>query len=272
MSKRLYRIENALYNNVWCIRPDVYFSMIKQLQAHYKGEVRADSFDDIGDGETINLNVPPNVALICVDGTIGKHLSMMETACGGVDVDSVSQQLIEANENTNIDSILLYVNSPGGTIVGIPELAQLITSIAANKDVIGYVDVMACSAGYWVISQCTAVYAAPSAIIGNIGAYNVLVSEVEALKKAGIEMVSIKSDPMKTAGASWEAITPEVKAFFQTKIYNIKSAFKADILSKRDVPDDAMTGLWYSGNEAVENNLIDGTLNNINDLISSFSE
>lgn len=273
MSKQLYRIENALMNNIWCIKPDVYYSIIKQLQSHYKGEVKADLMDgDLTSGEpTILLDIPANVAFISIDGTLGKHLSLLETACGGVDYDSISAQLMAANADTNIDSVLIYINSPGGMVVGLQETAQLIAEVAANKDVICYVDCMCASAAYWLASQCTAIYCAPSAFIGNVGAYNVLVDETAALAKAGMVINCIQSDPLKTAGAPWEKLSDEAKALFQARIDNMKADFVSAIQSKRQVSDDVLKGWIYSGNEAVENNLVDGTLDNINDLVSSLA-
>jgi signal peptide peptidase SppA len=275
MAKSLYRIENALFNKVWCLKPDVYYSMIKQLQSYYVGEKKADLMDSDSygdpDNDIIDLDLPSNVALISIDGVIGKHLSLLETQCGGVDIDQITQDLNAANASADIEAILLYINSPGGTVVGVPELAQLIKEISQHKDVICYVDVMACSAGYWLASQCTAIYCAPSALIGNVGAYNIFADETAALEKEGILINCIASDPLKVAGAPWMKMTDDIKARFTADVMKTKEQFQSAIQTKRQVADDVLTGWTYDGDEAVENNLADGTLNNINDLVSSFA-
>ena len=53
-------------------------------------------------------------------------------------------------------------------------LGRLTAAIAeadSIKPVTAYVRCMACSAAYWIASQCRAICAEPSALIGSIGVY-----------------------------------------------------------------------------------------------------
>lgn len=234
MSKSLYRIENALYNQIWCIKIDLYYSMIKQLQAHYQGAKTDFDFDNdlASGGNAIQLDIPSNTALVQVDGVIGKHLSLLETQCGGCDIDNVAQDLKAAAANPDIDYVLLYINSGGGCVQGIPETAALINEITQVKDVICYVDCMACSAAYWLASQCTAIYCSPTAILGNVGAYNIFVDETAFLEKEGIFINCIASDPLKIAGASWVKMSDEIKEKFKSQVMSTTNDFRAAIKSK----------------------------------------
>lgn len=248
--------------------------MVKQLQAHLNGDLKADISDDVldNDSDSISLvSTPSNTALISIDGVIGKHLSMLETQCGGVDLDSVTSQLIAARDDTNIEYVVLYFNTPGGSVTGVAELGQLISDIANTKDVIGYADCMCASAGMWLASQCNAFYVAPSAQIGSIGVYCLLLDESVALANEGVKVNAISAGKYKLSGASFQPLTDDERAMFQSDIDKTYSAFKSAVLLKRDVADDDMQGQVFDGEVAVEKNLADGTLNSITDLMTLIS-
>jgi capsid assembly protease len=274
MSRQLYRIENALFNQVWCIMPTVHNAMVKQLQSHYAKDVRADLFDDSGeldDDKSLSIDVPSNVALIQIDGVIGKHLSLLETQCGGVDVDAIASQLNIAAADTNIESICLYFNTPGGSVTGVSELAQLIAEIRETKDVIGYADCLCASVGMWLASQCTAFYCAPSAQIGCVGVYCLLLDESVALSNEGIKVNAISAGTYKLSGASFKPLTDDERAMFQADVNKTYAAFKSAILSNRDVADSDMQGQVFDGDTAVAKGFCDGTLNSLQDAANIFN-
>ena len=67
-----------------------------------------------------------NTAIIPIQGIIGKHLSLLEMSCGCVDVDDIGLQLDRAIADESVDSIILYFDTAGGTVTGIPELAGVV--------------------------------------------------------------------------------------------------------------------------------------------------
>lgn len=275
--KSLYRISNALYNQQWLILPTVHNSMVNQLESYMEGKIKgiskADLLDDTGeednDVETSYKN--GNTTVICVDGIIGKHLSSLDTMCGGVDVDTVSAQLKDALEDGNCNQIVMYFNTPGGTVTGVPELAQLISQVNKVKQVFGFADSLCCSAGMWLASQCGTFYCSPSATVGSIGVYSLLLDESRALDKEGITVNAISAGKYKLSGASFRPLTDEEKAMFQADVDKTYSQFKAAVTTNRDISDDVMQGQTFDGEDAVDNNLADGTLNSLEDLLGILS-
>src|SRR5579863_2621437 len=195
--KRHLRIENKLYNDIWCIVPSNHAAMCKQYEAHIKG-IKADWEDGDDDEEDPedNTDAPENnfgtdTALISIDGDIGKHLSMLETLCGGVDLDDVNSQLIEARDNPAIQKIAIYFNTPGGLVTGVSETADLIKSVAQVKPVIGYADCLCCSAGMWLASVCSQFFCAGSSRVGSVNVFSLYMDESQALAKAGVAVNAI---------------------------------------------------------------------------------
>ena len=267
----LYRIQDALYTKTWGILPSVHLSMVKQLNAHVSGTSFADS-DPTADAQAgTPVFVPDNVAVINVDGVIGKHLSLLEAQCGGVDVDAIAFQLKQAAADTNVDSIVMYFNSPGGTVSFVPEISRLISQIDQIKPVYGYTDTQCCSAAYWMASQCRTFYCSPSSQVGSIGCYCLLIDESLALAQEGITVNAISAGDFKLAGASFKPLSQEERAIFQASVDKTFSQFKAAVSANRDIDFDQVKALVFDGDDAVTNNLSDGNLDSIDEMLSLLS-
>jgi protease-4 len=267
MTKNYAHIADALYNKPWCILPSYLHSLKKQFEAHLGTMVMPNDKPLPDDINYISANPFSNVALISIDGIIGKHLGLMETACGGVDIDDITEQLLEASINDSVKSILLYFNSPGGQVTGVNELGQLISDINTKKKCYAYTDTLCASAAYWLASQCEQVFVAPSANVGSIGVYSLYVNETEALKQAGIEVIPVYSGKFKLSGASFQTMTKEEKAMFQTDCDKIHSQFKSAVKTKRICSDNVLEGQCFTGDIAVMNGLADGTADRISEVL-----
>jgi signal peptide peptidase SppA len=269
--KNLNRIINAVYNEKWLIKPSVLHSISKQLETILAGDMPlpGDSNNDVDEADDVEV-LPSKTAVICIDGVIGKHLSLMETSCGGVDLDNINAQLDEVGNNPEIETVILYFNTPGGTVTGVPECGERIAELASKKTVIGYADVLCASAGYWLASQCNAFYCAASADIGSINVYCLLLDESQALANAGIKVNAIvgSNGKYKLAGASFKPLTDEEKAMFQADINKTESQFFTAVTSKRAVAIEDMTGACFDGETAVTKNLADGNIASLDELLT----
>ena len=268
----LYRIQEALYNKPWCIKPSVHRSMMKQLEAHLRGVNASMPLEDPEEENDVPTPIQDGIQVIPVCGVIGKHLSLMETMCGGCDLDEVAEALKEARDNAEVSAIVMNFNTPGGTVTGVAETAALIAEVSKVKPVYGYADALCASAGMWLASQCTAFYVAPSADVGSIGVWSLYFDQSRAMENEGITANEISAGKFKTIGASWRKMTDEEKAILQADTDKIYNTFKATVKSTRKVSDSVCQGLCYDGETAVSNNLADGIFNDLESLIGFVSQ
>jgi signal peptide peptidase SppA len=203
-----------------------------------------------------------SVAVVSIEGVIDKRVSMMDLDCyGGCDLADVDNALNQAAD-PSIKSVLLYVNTPGGSVTGTPETAARLAELAKMKPVEAYVDVMACSAGYYIASQATRIVATPSAIIGSIGVYMAILDMSRALEMSGIREHVIKAGKWKDTGSPYRALTDEEHERLQAGVTRMHAQFKAAVKSKRPkVQDSTMEGQWMDGTEADELYLVDELTN-----------
>lgn len=199
-----------------------------------------------------------NVAVISIEGVIDKRVSMMDLNCyGGVDLADIDEALSQAAD-PSISKVLLYINSPGGSVTGTPETAARIAALAKTKYVEAFVDVMACSAGYYLAAQATKITAAPSSVIGSIGVYMAVLDASRAMEIQGYKMQMISAGKYKGVGASWKPLTDEETEMLQAQVDSMYADFKAAVTSKRPkVADSTMQGQWFDGAAADDLYLVD---------------
>ena len=115
------------------------------------------------------LEIRDNVAVIHVNGVISRYASIFEDICGGTSTQNLAKNWTIAQERHDVESIVLYINSPGGEADGIHEFADMVFSARGDKRVIAYVGGSACSAAYWIASAADEVVIDATARLGSIG-------------------------------------------------------------------------------------------------------
>ena len=216
----------------------------------------------LSDGTVIASNkqfkVDDTVAVINIDGIIVKDAGVLEGR-GFTGTKSISVQLSDAVNNPNINSILLYIDSPGGTVNGVPELADTIKEVSKIKPVIAFTDGQMDSAAYWLGSSANAIYATKSASIGSIGVYRTVTDLSKALASDGIEVKVIKSGKFKGTGIEGTPLTPEQISQIQSEVDYIYNKFASQVKSNRgNIAEDVMQGQDFYAEQALEHKLIDG--------------
>ena len=88
---------------------------------------------------------------------------------------SDAQRLVEqAAEDPVVAAILLRVDSPGGTVAGVSDLAEAVYAARKVKPVSAYISDLGASAAYYIASQAQRLYADSDALVGSIGVYSVV--------------------------------------------------------------------------------------------------
>ena len=82
----------------------------------------------------------------------------------------VKEQLLDAAENDNVKAVMLFVSTPGGTVVGSDAIADGVKAVkAAGKPVVAYVDGLSASGGVWSTAPADKIFADNGSLIGSVG-------------------------------------------------------------------------------------------------------
>jgi signal peptide peptidase SppA len=207
--------------------------------------------------------------IIPVVGVIGKGLSPLDRMTGATDINEISNNMDDYLADSEVNTIIFHIDSPGGVVGGVEELSRKIAN--SSKATIAYTDGMMCSAAYWLGSSADRVIASPSATVGSVGVYMNLIDVSEAYADMGVKAVVIKSSatPHKAAGIEGTSLSAEQIAYFQNEVDAIYNDFVASVKSKRKMAsDDAMKGQSMSGKIASSMGLLTGLSDCLSNVIN----
>ena len=218
------------------------------------------------------LEIRGNTALIHIDGTIDKNLSALDRMCmDATDLRDVDNALAAVAKNAAVKNVLLIIDSPGGSVTGVPETAAKIAALAQTKNVFAYCEGMCCSAAYWLASQCDQIYSTSSAQMGSVGVYLALIDQSTRLANMGLKVNLIKDGTLKAAGAGFKQLTDEERAHFQDQVSQIGDEFRAAVKSKRpSISNDTMQGQSFFGGRNVDLGLSDATVADLDEALAQF--
>jgi len=147
----------------------------------------------------------------------------------------LAQRVAEAAADAAVRTIVLDINTPGGHVTGTQEAADAVYKAARKKTVVGIINPLCASAGYWIGSQCSKLIAVPSADVGSIGVFMCHLDFSAALADAGIKPTFIYAGKHKTEGSAMEPLSEEARAFYQSEIDQTHHDFLAAVARGRGV-------------------------------------
>ncbi len=202
-----------------------------------------------------------DVAICPVQGALAHRPDAMEMAFDGVeDSENVVQMLHGAAVNPNVKGVLLRMDTPGGMLLGGPEIADKVAEIRQSKPVVCHVGGMGASLGYMIASQCDEIVANRSSITGSVGVIASIPDYTGYLAKMGIRVDTFKNADakFKGAGALGTSLSDDQRANIQSQIESAFAMFKGMVLRARPwVKSDAMQGQTFRGEEAKDIGLVD---------------
>lgn len=186
-------------------------------------------------------------SVIQVHGPITRRPTALSFLCGGASTEEISAQLRDALADDGVDRIVLDVDSPGGTIDGIPELAAEIHAAREQKPIVALVDTVAASAAYWLASQANEIVVTPSAKVGSIGVFAVHVDESRALELRGVRPTIVHAGKFKVEESSAYPLSDEARASIQERVDAYHAMFVRDVARGRGVTEDRVRADFGQG-------------------------
>lgn len=215
------------------------------------------------------LSVENGVGIISIHGPLMRDPDLISSLLfGATDMNQVAEAIQEAVGQDDVKSILLDIDSPGGTVNGTPELAQAVADASKLKSIHAFSAGQMCSAAYWIASQCDAVYATPSARVGSIGVMLPFIDSAEKFRSQGLKVEVFAAGKFKGMGTPGVSLSEEQRALIQSDIEEVAADFKTAVLARgRKIPDEAMEGQSFSARKAQRFNLA-GTVKSRNEVIA----
>ena len=257
-------LDSLLSRQPWLITTNAMQGMVAQAMAFFDTRIQLPE-------PTRNelLSVTDGVGIIDLHGPLMRQPDLISSLLfGATDMNEVTDAIHEAVQRDDVQSILIDIDSPGGTVNGTPELAQAVADAAKLKSIYAFSAGQMCSAAYWIASQCDAVYATPSARVGSIGVMLPFIDSTEKFRSEGLNVEVFAAGKFKGMATPGVPLTEDQRALIQSDIEEIAADFKAAVLARgRKIPDSAMEGQSFSARNAQRLNLA-GTVGSRDEVIS----
>lgn len=268
----LEHVRAWVYSQAWAIEPGKLSEILGVLELRASGFRISD--EDIaevaGASPAADRRAPRRgpVAVLPIMGTITHRASFITEASGFASTQKLSRQFAELAADPEIRAIVLDVDSPGGTVPGVPELAeQIYRARTPDRPIVAVANSLAASAAYWLAASADEIVATPSATVGSIGVFSVHADLSRALDAEGVKYTLISAGKYKTEGNPYEPMGEDAQAAQQAFVDAFYNRFVADVARGRGVEDRAVRegygeGRVLGANAARSAGLIDriGTL------------
>ncbi|RYE01633.1 MAG: hypothetical protein EOP50_01655 [Sphingobacteriales bacterium] len=203
-----------------------------------------------------NMNPTGEVQVISLDGPV-----MISDYCGAPGMAVMQQVIRAANADETVTSIVLFIDSPGGTAAGTQNLANEVK--ASKKPVVAFIRNMMCSAAYWVGSSATEVILnnevdGTNATIGSIGT-KVFIMQPDPTQP---KVISITASKSSRKGKYSEEIMSGNYDRLIAELDQLNEFFLAGVKKNRGQKlrldlENVLDGETYMGKEAIQYGLID---------------
>lgn len=203
------------------------------------------------------MQTDAGVAVIPIHGVIVDHASSL-----GTSARDIGAMLRGALASRQVDAILFDVDSPGGIVMGIPELADEIRAAQAVKPMAAYNGGLMASAAYWLGAAAGDVTATKSSETGSIGVYTWHEDWSKHLEQEGIAITEVSRGKYKTEGAPWKALSADAQAELDARVEEVYGWFLKSVAADRrttpaQVRDGYGQGRVLGAERARAANLID---------------
>jgi len=255
---------NQFLNQPWAILPE----RLETLSATSEALVK--SADAVVEPGYENQG---GVAVIPIMGVLTKNPDWWED---GTAMNNVKAAFRAAVDDPSIHSIVLFIDSPGGTVDGTQELASVIEGARGQKPVIAYTDGMMASAAYWIGSAADKIYISGDTV--DVGSIGVVCAHIDISKledRFGVKVTEIYAGKYKRIASEHAPLSDEGRASIQDRIDTFYGIFVDNVARNRGITVEKALemadGKLFIGQSAVDIGLVDGKAT-LEQIISNLQE
>lgn len=266
MSRKYDQIFQTIHNRVWALHPaklEEMYSFFDWVLAGEKIEFPESAAGKSGNKAEERYEVVDGVAVLPVFGIIDKRMNLFMHISGGTSTQLLARDFRQAQADPRVKSILLDIDSPGGSVDGTKELADLIFQARdGGKPVVAYANGLMASAAYWLGSGAPDIVSPETAEIGSIGVALMHYDYSEADAQEGVKRTVITAGKYKRIASDEKPLTEEGREYLQDLVDDYYALFLEAVARNRGVdPETAherlADGRIFVGKKALKAGLVD---------------
>ncbi len=255
---RYSAIVRAVFGSVWAIQPEKLEAIAAFVTMKASGEsappqvvsaIRAENAISAARVRSLSADKPGSVMVLPLYGIINQRYAGDFSGPSGTSVQEFTQQFRQAMNDPNVKAIVIDVDSPGGTVSGVDELATEIYNARkqGTKKITAVSNCLCASAAYYIASQANEVCVSPSSLTGSIGVYQLHEDDSTALENLGVKYTFISAGKYKVEGNNFQPLDDEARTAMQGVVDDFYSMFTKAVARGRGVALKAVLGGFGQG-------------------------
>lgn len=232
MAKQLSKpVRETLESGLWLGTEASHEAYLQAVVAAAEFQARGGSMpsDMMGSG----VEVQDNVGVIPIEGPLVSGDAGFMRLFGVTGYGNIADSLIAAVQDPNVHSIVLSIDSPGGQVNGVQDLATLISNVDKVKPVAVHSGGAMMSAAYWIGVSGRRMFASQTAEVLSIGTMMVHMDKTKMMEDAGVKATVIRSGKYKALGSPYEPLSDTAKAEMQAKADALSAIFLGHVAERR---------------------------------------
>jgi signal peptide peptidase SppA len=245
--------------SIWALRnyEDLDTALLRYAQKQQAAAEGGESQLRVGPagGQPVN-----GVQVIPIYGVIGQMTDLYDFP--DTPVEWLAARIDQAVADPAVGTIIYDVNSPGGSVFGVPELAAKMMASRPYKKSIAVANASMGSAALWLGTAASEVVITPSGEAGSIGVWMAHTDASKLYDRIGIKVTLISSGKYKVDGNSFGPPSADFLAFQQQRVDGMGDRFTKAVATQRGVPVEQVRkqmgeGRMLGAKEAVASGMVD---------------
>jgi protease-4 len=180
---------------------------------------------------------------------------------GQIGGEALSRELRKVRNDAKVKSLVLRVNSPGGSVIASERIQRELSLINAKKPVVVSMGSLAASGGYWISTASRQIFAEPNTITGSIGVFAIVPNVKGLANRHGVTFDTVKTGRYADILTLSRPRTDAELAVLQRGTDAVYDAFIERVAQSRRLPVDSVRaiaeGRVWSGTQALRLGLVD---------------
>jgi len=156
----------------------------------------------------------------------GKKVGVVTVEGPIISAKDTVEDIERFRKDGGIASVVLRIESPGGSVAAAQEILEAVKKLAKDKPVVASMGSVAASGGYYIACGATKILANPATITGSIGVRMEHVMIGDLLRWAKIDHETLKSGRFKDLAPIDRPMTPQERAIIQDMLVDMHQQFK----------------------------------------------
>ena len=203
---------------------------------------------------------PDGIAILTISGTLVKKASWMDAESGLQSYESIRTMLADARDDPGIRGVLLDVDSPGGEVGGLFDLADEVHAAGAVKPCYAIANDEAFSAAYALASSAQRLFLTRTGGVGSIGVIAVHMDQSGWDEKMGRKYTAVYAGARKNDFSTHQPLSDDARANLQGEVDRLYEMFVASVARNRGLAPAIIrktdAGLFW-GEKAISAGLAD---------------